>query len=137
MYLPEHLEMLLDYAKKVVKSSIEKEGRFSLFAIALKPSGETVPVMANEGFTETGAAIGAVLEVLIPWAKAGDIIASVICTPIPPGVVKDGRSAVVFDLEDKDGWRIYAVLPYVEHDFLGLQFHPMEYSRGKAQLFAL
>ena len=106
-----------------------------MFALALQPDGEVISIPANDEGAEIGIAIGGILTALLPLAKAGKIVASALCTPIPANIVKDGRSAVVFDLEHRDGSRIYAVLPYHKHDYLGWQYGSMEYSRGKSQLF--
>ena len=136
MHLPDELADLLEQGESIVKKYIENQGSFALFALTLQADGEVIPVLASEEIKDMKGALGGVLKVLIPWAKTGKITASCICTQVPARVADDQRDAVIFDLENRDRQRVYAVMPYHKHDYFGWRYGPMEFTRGKAQLFA-
>lgn len=135
MYLSEELHTLLDECQTKVEVLLKTRGSIDVFAIVIGLGDELVEVALEEGMADYAGNMGELLTKLVPMTKTGSIVASALCTPMPASVVGDGRNAVVIDLEHKDGSRVYAVLPYHKHDYLGWQFGTLELTRGKAQLF--
>jgi hypothetical protein len=135
MRLSEELDELLEQGRSTVEKYISDEGTFPLFALALKEDDEVTAVLASNEFSCLEDGIGEVLKVLLPLAANKEVVATLICSPIPKDVAEAGWCAAVFDLESKQGSRLYGVLPYRKHDYLGWQYGTIEYSQGKPQIF--
>lgn len=85
MHLSEEFEELLDQGRSTVEKYLKNEDGCPLFAYGLQEDGEFIAVLASEEYTNLHDAMGGALQVLLPWALEGKIVASVICAPIPSG----------------------------------------------------
>lgn len=135
MRLSEDLENLLEEARSAVEEKIRRAGGFALFAVALKEDGDTV-VLDTGAAVMSGPAVAPLLVQLMALVESRGIIASAICAPMPETLLEDGWRPLMIDLEHRDGTRVYVILSFRKHDYLGWQYGTAEYSRGRCQLFA-
>ena len=137
MNLPSNLEPLFNQAYGFVRRFINERGVFTPFALTVKPSGEITPVQVSESAKDINSAITAILQCLLPWARSGEICATVICMPIPREATRYKVDAVVFDLESDQKERVLAVMQYHKTEKYGWNFGPIEYKRDTPKVFAV
>ena len=124
-------ESLFSQAKALVQDFITKRGTFSLFALAQMADGSIVPVHSTDEFESAQAAIGGVLEALAPMARAGSIDGCVICTPMD-----EGATAIVYDVDFREGGRMLLVQTNKKKLFGGWSFGSLEIMPSESRLFA-
>jgi len=134
MKIPLFLEPLFNQAWAYVRRCIEAEGSFLPFAFAVGQDGKVLPFQLDKP-QEISVAISALLKNLIPLIASGDIVATVICTPMPPEATLYKVATVVFDLEHKSKQRILAVMQLRKSERHGWNFGPIEYRNDKPKLF--
>lgn len=126
--------MLLEKAYVTVRNYLVAEKPFPLFAMALQRNGEVMSYLPTEEFAGPKEAVVGLLQTLIPLARAKDITAAVIVTPMepPPGF---SESSAMFDLEQIDAPRVLGVLPY-RYGPSGVEFGQMSFQKAQGKLFA-
>ena len=135
MELSEEMELLLDKAEEVVQQRLKADDGFQTFALTMSADGDVSEETTNVG-KDLGSAIGELLKVILPMVKRKELVATLICCPIPPEqVANDGWQAAMFDIEDQRHNRAYIVMPYRNRSYGGWEYRPLEFTCGAPQIF--
>ncbi len=102
MTLTEHQQQLLDEAESWVKRLLDASGSLNVFAITESPGGEMVIVQSPVETNDWERALKLTVAEVVGLALRGEIVASVVITPII-----DGSSGVVMlDVEGRRDGRV-------------------------------
>ena len=95
-------EVVFDKAMSTVKYYINAGKQFPLFAVVLTKKSEVKSLLASDEFSDQDAALTGLLQQLSPMARNGEIVTSILVTPMSePGE----PNAAMFDVESKGGTR--------------------------------
>jgi hypothetical protein len=122
---------LLEHARTLVKQFVGDQGGFVMFAIGLQPDRRFHLLQPTLEFLDQRAAFVEVLRTLITLARERQIVASVICTPLPYG--KD--QAAMFDLESANG-RVLVLVRMRKRLFGGWSFDDLQFKNDGLRVFA-